>query len=54
MHPWSKENLEIFKEKSIKNNNKLILFNNMKSDIIKYEELDLIEEGIKKNLNKRI
>ena len=29
-----KENLEIFKEKSIINNNKLILFNNMKSDII--------------------
>ena len=26
----------------------------MKSDIIKYEELYLIEEGIKKNLNKRI
>ena len=26
----------------------------MKSDIIKYEELNLIEEGIRKNLNKRI
>ena len=26
----------------------------MKSDIIKYKELDLIEEGIRKNFNKRI
>ena len=33
---------------------KLILFNNMKSDIIKYEELDLIEKGIRKKFNKRI
>ncbi len=26
----------------------------MKSDIIKYEELDLIEKGIRKKFNKRI
>ncbi len=54
------ENLEIFKinfnKEKLKENleKKLILFNNMKSDIIKYEELDLIEEGIRKNFNKRI
>ena len=54
-----KENFEyfnktFFKEKIQPNLHKLILFNNMKSDIIKYEELDLIEEGIRKNFNKRI
>ena len=54
-----KENFENFnktflKEKILPNLHKLILFNNMKTDIIKYEELDLIEEGIRKNLNKRI
>ena len=54
-----KKNFENFnktflKEKILPNLHKLILFNNMKSDIIKYEELDLIEEGIRKNLNKRI
>ena len=54
-----KGNLEIFnktliKEKLLEKVHKLILFNNMKSDIIKYEELDLIEDGIRKNLNKRI
>ena len=54
-----KENLEIFnknliKEKLLEKVHKLILFHNMKSDIIKCEELDLIEEGIRKNLNKKI
>ena len=54
-----KQKIEIFNktfnnEKIIQILHKLILFNNMKSDIIKYEELDLIEEGIRKNLNKRI
>ncbi len=54
-----KENLEIFnknliKEKLLEKVHKLILFKYMKSDIIKCEELDLIEEGIRKNLNKKI